>query len=231
MYDLGIIGGMGPEATVNFFKRVIEYTDSNIDQEHMNICVMNKSLIPDRSRFLMSKGESPLKYLQECVNDLQLLGIKYIAMPCNTSHYFLKELKVSEKTIFIDMIKETLLVAKELYPCRSIYILGTTGTQKERLYSQYKNIGISESRIHYPNDNEQEILMEIINDIKRGAKDVDVSKTLSEYVMEINSKYDNSVIVLACTELSLYKSILLEKSIVIDAMDILAISSIKNCGV
>ena len=87
-YDLGIIGGMGSEATVEIYKRIIERTKHKCDQEHMKICILNNSIIPDRTKCILENGENPLPYLNESIKDLENIGAKYFIVPCNTAHYF-----------------------------------------------------------------------------------------------------------------------------------------------
>ena len=60
MFDIGIIGGMGPAATAELFKRVVLYTLADKDQEHIKMCILNDSLIPDRTEYIINNGESPL---------------------------------------------------------------------------------------------------------------------------------------------------------------------------
>ena len=70
-YDLGIIGGMGSEATVEIYKRIINRTKHTCDQEHMKIVILNNSIIPDRTNCILNNGENPLPYLNESIKDLE----------------------------------------------------------------------------------------------------------------------------------------------------------------
>ena len=67
-YDLGIIGGMGSEATVEIYRRIINKTLNTCDQDHMRICILNNSIIPDRTEYILYGKENPLPYLNELKN-------------------------------------------------------------------------------------------------------------------------------------------------------------------
>ena len=110
-YDLGIIGGMGSEATVEIYKRIIERTYHSCDQEHMRICILNNSIIPDRTNCILNNGENPLPYLNESIKDLENIKAKYFIVPCNTAHHFAPLFEINNIK-FISMIEETLLFIK-----------------------------------------------------------------------------------------------------------------------
>ena len=100
-YDLGIIGGMGSEATVEIYKRIIERTKHTCDQEHMRICILNNSIIPDRTNYILNNGENPLPYLNESIKDLENIGAKYFIVPCNTAHYLRKIMIIKQYSLLI----------------------------------------------------------------------------------------------------------------------------------
>ena len=104
---VGILGGIGPEATAELFRRVIKATPVQIEQEHLRIIIDNNPQIPDRTLAILGKGESPLKELIKTALNLERAGIEIIAIPCNTAHYYLDDLRKSVHVPVMDMLTET----------------------------------------------------------------------------------------------------------------------------
>lgn len=214
-YQLGILGGMGPLATCKLYEKIINFTDASCDQEHLEMVIINKCSIPDRTKAIFSNGDSPVEKLKEGINELISIGCEYFIVPCNTAHYFIKDFDI-KGIKFIDMIDETISYLKNKYPYNNICVLATRGTVDTKIYS--KDLSL---KIFYPCEMIQEQVMEIIYETKSG-------KNMLEKLQNIvnNDKYD--IYLLACTELSIYKDQL--QGNIIDALDILAVSALKKCG-
>ncbi len=226
-YNLGIIGGMGSEATVEIYKRIVERTAHTCDQEHMKICILNNSIIPDRTASILNDQEDPSPYLQESIEELEKIKCEYFIMACNTAHYFVPFLKY-ENIKFINMIEETLDYVKENYSDKKICILSTKGTIQSEVY--HSNIKAKTLSFVYATNEEQNKIMNIITSTKsNGNRDV-LSNELKEIVECISKREQNCIFIIACTELSLYKSILEKEYILVDAMDCLVNSAIVKCG-
>jgi aspartate racemase len=227
MYDLAIIGGMGPEATLEFFKKIIIYTESDKDQDHINVFILNKSSIPDRTSYILGCGESPVVGLNNCIDDLLKIGTKVLAIPCNTAHYFIDYLKIPSNIKFVNMISETMDYVYRFYPDQKVCILGTIGTIKGKVYEKYD----TERKVIYPNEDDQLVIMDIIKEIKGGCtREIIIEKT-QRIVNKIRDYHSNCIFVIACTELSVIShSIELERGIIVDSLDLLAIRSIEECG-
>lgn len=226
-YDLGIIGGMGSEATVEIYKRIINRTVHSSDQEHMRICILNNSIIPDRTKYILDGGENPRSYLEESINDLEKIGVNYFLVPCNTAHYF-EDLFKSSSIKFISMIEETLDYLNEHYNGKSICILGTTGTINSRVYHNHAKA--NNINFIYASNIEQDIVMSVINDTKSDYDKTILQKKLFDVVNSIKNRHSDCVFVTACTELSLYSKALGNLAIVVDAMDCLVNNTIIRCG-
>ncbi len=91
---LGIIGGLGPAATARLFARVVEYTRAETDQGHLDVTVLNRPSIPDRTAYLLGKpgAESFIEPMQQAVCDLVAAGCGVLATPCNTAHARIEEI-------------------------------------------------------------------------------------------------------------------------------------------
>jgi len=226
-YDLGIIGGMGSEATVEIYKRIINRTKHTCDQEHMKIVILNNSIIPDRTNCILNNGENPLPYLNESIKDLENIEAKYFIVPCNTAHYFSKDFKY-EKIQFISMIEETLKYINENYKNTKVCILATSGTIKSKVYHNHKLSNMI--NFVYANETEQQTIMQVITDTKSDLNKKDIINNLLNTIESIQQREGNCLFVLACTEISKYLEEVKKDSQVIDAMDCLVNNTIIKCG-
>jgi len=201
MKTIGILGGMGPSATLHLFKLIIEETPAKKDQEHLKIVIYNNPKVPDRTAFILGKGESPLPYLIEGVDFLNRAGSDIIVMPCNTAHYFYEEISKIAKGKFLHLLNET---AEEIRGenIKEIGILATTGTLKTGLWQKAIGEGV---RIIYPDEETQEnLVMEAIYG-ERGVK-AGFKKKPKELLVKAGNiliKKGAKAIVAGCTEVSI----------------------------
>jgi aspartate racemase len=89
---LGVLGGMGPLATVDFLQKLIEETPARRDQEHIPVIAYCVPQIPDRPQAITGSGESPLPHMLEGIHSLKRAGAAAIAIACNTAHYWYDDL-------------------------------------------------------------------------------------------------------------------------------------------
>lgn len=133
MKTLGIIGGMGPMATVDLMRKIILFTDAGCDQEHIHMLVDNNTQIPDRTAAIEGKGESPVKEMLKSARLLEAQGAEVIVIACNTAHYFLDEFKDKVHVPIINMVDETVKHCVEL-GYSEVGLLCTIGTRNTGLY-------------------------------------------------------------------------------------------------
>jgi aspartate racemase len=223
---IGILGGMGPEATVDLFYKIIKATDAKKDQEHLRIIIDNNPKIPDRTAAILGKGETPLPLLQRTAQNLEKAGANFIVIPCNTAHYFIPAIENSIQIPVLNMIEETLKDIKEKSPyIKKIGLLATMGICKTGLYDQYfkkYNIaGIS------PGGKSIAKIMEAIYAVKADK----LSRNIKESMLKIAGDLINNgaeAIIAGCTEIPL---ILKQKDIpvpLIDPTNILAKAAVKK---
>lgn len=201
MKTIGILGGMGPEATLHLFKLIIKETPAKKDQEHLKIIIYNNPKVPDRTEFILGKGESPLPYLIEGAKFLDNAGCDIILMPCNTAHYFYDEIVKVVRGKFLHLLNETAREIKDS-GVEDVGILATTGTLKTGLWQKALGKGIN---IIYPDKKEQEkLVMEAIYGeegikagLKRKAKRLLIEA--GESLIEKGAK----AIIAGCTEVSI----------------------------
>lgn len=226
---LGVIGGMGPQATSVFFEKVIENTDADRDQDHVNMIILNHTTLPDRTKVILEeRGEL---FLEAVAGDLKLLehaGVSNIAIPCNTSHYFYEEMQEMTRVNIINMVDETVKEIYERFGASSkVGILATNGTIRTGIYrSSCEKFGMS---LYEPDEEMQSKVMDIIyNDVK-GQKNVSPQK-LEALIHRLVYEEKCQCVILACTELSCIELSDFYKECSIDAMEVLVNRSIMLSG-
>ena len=136
--SLGILGGMGPQATAVFMERIITHTEAQRDQDHIDMVVLSHASLPDRT-WAIKNGQGEL-FLEAVQADLKLMGtagVANIAIPCNTSHYFYDDMQQMTDIPIIHMVKETIQhVYADCGPGKRIGLLATEGTIGSGVYTQ-----------------------------------------------------------------------------------------------
>ena len=224
-YRLGVLGGMGPQASNTFYQLVIDRTAAATDQEHVNALILSDSGMPDRTRAILSGDTEPVR--RRLLADAQLLqreGCTVIAVPCNTAHYFLDWVQGQIDVPILHMIRETagVLAAKG---CTRPGILATDGTIQTGLYqTEFAARGI-EAVI--PTAPAQRQLMTLIYDyVKAGRRGGD---ELFQAVYQDLLAQGCDCGVLACTELSVFATWYPLPAFFCDAMAILAERAVQAC--
>lgn len=221
---VGIIGGMGPEATLNFFEKVIEFTDAKSDQEHVSMVIDNNTKIQDRSLFILKGGPNPKEELIVTAKKLQYYGAEIIAMPCNTAHFFYEDIKSSIDIPIINMIEETANHILKEKKNKKIVLLSTEGTYKSKIYEKVfkkKNLNLI-----IPNKNHRKQIMELIYKVKKNEK-INYSK-VNEILKQI--KVSDEIFLLGCTELPIIFQNQKISEEYIDTVEILAKEVILKAG-
>ncbi|MDD2190245.1 MAG: amino acid racemase [Eubacteriales bacterium] len=226
---LGVLGGMGPLATQLFYRIIIEKTDANCDQEHINMMILSHATMPDRTKEIMEgRRENLLKLLIKDARTLEHGGAEVIAIPCNTSHVLMDRLQENVSIRIINMVEETVKYIAETFPDKDlrIGILGTDGTINTGLYQKaLERAGITPI---VPGCESQKLVMKLIYEGVKNGGEIDFTDfiTIQE---ELLAKNCNAAI-LACTELSCLREMYQLPNYYIDAMVILAEQSIRACG-
>jgi aspartate racemase len=129
MKTVGVLGGMGPEATAYFFALLVRNTRAARDQDHVPVIVCNLPRIPDRTRAILHGGPSPLPALRRGLETLSRAGADFAVMPCVSAHYFYAGLAARSPIPIVHLLKETTADIRKRFPrIRTIGLLATTGT-------------------------------------------------------------------------------------------------------
>ena len=225
---LGVIGGMGPEATSYFYENVITHTKASKDQDHIDMVILSHAAIPDRTEAIRT-GESAelVRMLQEDARTLEKLGVSNIAITCNTSHYYYEQVQKAVSVPIINMIHESVAYAvRELPDVRRIGIMGTDGTIGSRIYHrECRALGVTPVK---PSPERQKDVMSLIYDDIKSGKRGDRAKF--DRVMSEFMRKNCDAVILACTELSVFKGKHEIPTICLDAMDVLVREAILRSG-
>ena len=223
---LGILGGMGPQATQDFYQRILDRTDAARDQDHLPTLIWSDTAIPDRTAAILGgDAEGCYRRLLEGARLLENGGCTVLAIPCNTSHYFADRLQGDIGIPLIHMPRETVAVLAA-QGRKTVGILGTDGTIRAGVYQ--KECDARGVRLLAPPEDVQKLVMSIIYDeIKRG-------ETGSREKFAVIDRWLRAAgcdgAILACTELSVYRTYHGLPDYYLDAMDVLAERSITACG-
>lgn len=132
---VGVIGGMGPLATADFFRKVIECTDAADDADHVPLVIASDPRIPRRPDALLAGSESPLPALRSIRDRLIGFGARVLVMPCNTAHHWYAELTRDCGLPFPSIIEVSCdEVSAGLGPGARIGIVATRATLAARLF-------------------------------------------------------------------------------------------------
>ena len=223
---LGILGGMGPQATQVFYQFVLDRTDAARDQDHLPTLILSDTKMPDRTAAILS-GDSEGLY-SRLLADARMLegcGCTAIAIPCNTSHYFVDRLQEDIGVPIIHMIRETAAALAAMGKRRPA-ILATDGTIQSGLYQkECAALGLAAVA---PDADTQTLVMSIIYDeIKQGEQG---SREKFAQIDRAVRKAGCDCAILACTELSVFATYHSLPPFYVDAMGVLAEQAVTRCG-
>lgn len=201
-------------------------TDAAIDQEHIDMIICSRPSIPDRTDYILGKSSNnPVIPMVETGKALISMGVDYIAIPCITAHYFYSKLADSISVPIIHIVKETVKHLSE-HGVRCAGVMATEGTvfsglfQEELLAHGIKPIT--------PSHEIQGLITDIIYKEVKANKPVNMDN-FGKITKELKSQ-GADVIILGCTELSLIKRDYDIGIGFIDAMEVLAMQSLRLCN-
>lgn len=223
---LGILGGLGPMATVYFYDMLVRHTKATCDQDHLDVIISSRASTPDRTSYILGQStENPFDIMARDAQRLVTFGADVLAIPCNTAHYFYDRLNETISVPILNMVEETVLEAKARGCCR-VGILATSGTVQTGTYSRMcERHGLE---FVCPDESHQQDLMNVIyGDIKQG-KRPDMARFFA--VADSLKRQGCTRVILGCTELSIIKKDEQLDAFYIDSMSVLAKNAITTFG-
>ena len=204
-FKIGVVGGVGPAATVDLMSKIVVNTPARKDQEHIKVVVEENPQIPDRTDNLLNGGRDPTIALYATCKRLEEDEASVIAIPCNTAHAYIARIQSLLSIPIVNMLHETMAYIADHYPAqkKKIGLLATTGTIRTRVYHQAAQVVGCELIV--PDAEHQQQVMAAIY----GPQGVKAGHTEGECVTQLQSAMASlvargaEILVLGCTELPL----------------------------
>ena len=226
--SIGILGGMGPLATADLFRKIVLLTDAVRDNDHIRVYIDDNASIPDRTAAILDGGPDPLPAMTDSLRKLEACGADCIIMPCNTAHYFLPQLQALTKVPFLSMLEATAVSCAARFPGRTAAVLATKGTLAAGLYqAALEKEGVS---FLLPNDAEQDALMRVIYGGVKAGKGPEAYRADMENTLSALTARGADYFILGCTELPLAAQALAVDAPTVDPTEELARTAIRFCG-
>ena len=216
MKTVGILGGMGPEATVLLMQKIINNVDAKDDCDHIPMIIHQNTQVPSRIlRIIEFKGEDPSPVLQKMALDLQNLQCDFLAMPCNTAHYYHSDISKSIRIPLLNMIELSVEELSENH-FKRIGILASPAVKAVDIFDQsFKKSGL---KFQFAQNDSN--MLDMIKKIKKGEvipSVIDAFKYESTQLLNDNC----DALLIACTEFSLLHKYLPKNVVCVDSLDIL----------
>lgn len=204
-WKVGVVGGVGPAATVDFLAKIVANTPASCDQDHIKVIVEQNPQIPDRTRNLVAGGADPTLALFHACKQLEAAGADLVAIPCNTAHAFVERIQPHLGIPIVNMIHETVEHLKR-HPARpgTVGLLATDGTVASRVYQDVAEAaGV---RLVVPDEDRQRQVMAAIYGaagVKAGFRDGACQADLQAAMEHLVRDRGAEALILGCTELPL----------------------------
>jgi aspartate racemase len=226
---IGILGGMGPEATLYLFQKIIKNTKAMRDQDHLRILIDNNPKIPDRTPAIVGRGENPVPMLIEVAKNLERAGADFIVIPCVSAHYFINQLREGITIPIISILDEVAGALEKYLPdIKQVGLIATTGTLKAGLFQdRLREMGV-EILVPFPKEQENLVMSAIYG--KSGIKAGRLSLENKQKILmaaEALIKKGAQGIIGGCTEVPLVVNQTDIEVPFFDSLNILALSAIR----
>lgn len=199
---VGVIGGLGPLATLDFFDRVLKRTRAVKEQEHLRLIIDNNTKIPDRNAYMRGEGPSPGPALAASAKGLEVAGAEVIVMACNTTHIWESEIRAAISVPFLSIIDETTAAVADLRP-EAVGVLAVDACLKGGLYQEaLKKAGVKPLLL---SEDSQKTFMDLIYRIKSGDTGETVKRAMVTLARRLEAQGAEAIIA-GCTEIPIVLS-------------------------
>ncbi len=226
MKSVGVIGGLGPETTANFYLEVIFRCQKLNDVQRPSIVIGSVPLLFEIERDLIAKNEGIeryIPYLQDEAKKLEKSGVDFLVMPCNSLHVFIDEIRAAVTIPVLSIVEETInyLKANQI---SKVGLISTSATIENQVYESK----LKENNISFvtPSSTERNQIDAVIQRLVNGSHS-DSDRTFLIEVADGLSEENVSHVALACTDLQLLNPES-EKVTIFDTMKVLADSTVAK---
>jgi aspartate racemase len=198
---VGVLGGMGPEATVDFMAKVIALTDASCDQDHVRMLVDHNPHVPNRQDAILHGGEDPGPVLADMAADLEASGADFLVIPCNTAYVFEDAILAATRIPLISIIGVSIAAAQERAPgANRIGLLATDGCLKAGVFQA--GLDAAGLKAELPTEDELREFMALIKTIKAGRQTDETALRMADLAEALVARGAGAVIA-GCTEIPL----------------------------
>lgn len=224
MRRVGILGGMGPEATVLLMQKIIAAVPARDDADHIPLIVDQNSQVPSRiARLIEGRGDDPAPVLVAMAQRLEVAGAEALAMPCNTAHHYADEIRAAVRIPFLDMVAASAQAARRLAQTGAkVGLLASPAVARVGLFDRALGaVGLS---VIHPEDGAG--MLAAIRSIKAHGPNDDARAALLEQSQALLAK-GAQVQLIACTEFSLIPDAVSPEVQAIDTLDVLVAEVVR----
>ena len=201
---IGVLGGMGPEATLSLFEKIIANTPATRDQEHLRVLIDSNAKIPDRTPAILGQGESPVSAMVESGRALERAGADFIVIPCVSAHFFLDEIRAQLTVPILSLFDAVAEELEQQHPVPgTVGFLATTGTLHGGKFRERLRGSAIETLV--PDLADQKRVMSVIYRVKAGSSGSGREEMRAEIRSVVGALVDRGAqgIVAGCTEIPL----------------------------
>ena len=216
---IGILGGMGPEATILLQQRVLATIMARDDADHIPLLIDMNTQVPSRIAHLIDgTGADPAPVLVAMARRLEQAGATALAMPCNTAHHYVRQISAAVAIPFLNMVDLSVARAAETLPKgAAIGILASPAVRLAGVFdAALDRAGLAAL---WPADGDQ--MLAAIRSIKAHGPTSDAQRILSDAVSELVGQGAATLFV-ACSEYSMLAPVLSATVPILDTIDVLA---------
>ena len=217
---VGVIGGLGPEATLDFFAKVLQHSKAAKDQDHIHLIIENNPKTPNRNDAIAGRGPSPGLALADMARALERAGADFVVMACNTAHAYETDIRSALGKPFVSLIDEVIDEVRGMHPkVRSVGVLATQGSRDAKIFTPaFARHAIEVVQL---DESSQARFMALVYRIKAGDRSQDIRdglRQLGEQLIAMGA----DILIAGCTEVPLVLQQGDNTKAMIDSTDVLA---------
>ncbi|MES0880658.1 aspartate/glutamate racemase family protein [Roseibium sp. SCP14] len=220
---IGVLGGMGPEATILFMQKVVQAVPASDDADHIPLIVDNNTQVPSRIKALIEgTGVDPAPTLADMARRLEKAGASALAMPCNTAHNYQNHIRSAVEVPFLSMVDLTAEHIFSTSPGARVGILASPAVRMTEIYET--PLSARGLKTIYPRQEDR--VLSSIKALKVSAVDAAARESVREVAMELESE-GCEVLLVGCTEFSLLADELKQRFNIVDSLDVLVEAAVS----
>lgn len=225
---IGILGGMGPLATADLYRKIVASTRAESDHDHIRVYIDSNPRIPDRTGAILSGGDDPVPEMLSALRNLEKCGADCVIMPCNTAHYFRDRLQSETALPILDMLSITAEQCRARFPGKTACVLATRGTLATGLYDR----ALTKAGVPFllPDEDERDCLMHLIYEVVKASRPIEPEAARWHSLLCALRERGADYFILGCTELPILAETLPESGPFVDPTRELARAAIRWCG-